>query len=526
MKKIACAYINVHDKAGLIELAGFLYKKGVEIIAAAPQCKALEKNGIKAVDAFEITRADSMLDGAVDGLHPAIMAGILADRADTAHIEQLKNAGARRIDLVITNPGPLEMEKEDGPLLPAAQKLVNFPAIDVATITLLRSAAKNYKNVAVLCSPDQYAEFMEEFSKHDGAPRPDFLRRLALRAFEFTAAYDMKIYNSLFRESSKESFLPDTLFLKYIKSSELRYGENPHQRACFFKEPDLYGVSMGEAILQKGAPLTYSQVFDLNMALEIVMEFDKSAVAVVKQGVALGVALDKDITKAYIKARDVETAQAVGAVVAFNGQVEKRTAKEITNTYNEAIIASRYTEGALEHLKTAKKAPNMRVLQIASKKWTKQAGTLHVRSMLGGVLVQENDDHLLPEGTHLKILSKRKPTRKQLADLILAWKVCKHVGSNAVVLAKDLQTIGTSANLINRIDSMKEALEKAGENALGCVMAFDTFIPFRNVIDEAARYGITAIIQPGGALRDDEIIMACDEHNISLGLTGMRHLKH
>ena len=237
-------------------------------------------------------------------------------------------------------------------------------------------------------------------------------------------------------------------------------------------------------------------------------------------------ALDKDITKAYMRARDVEAAQAAGAVVAFNGQVEKRTAKELTNTYSEAIIASRYTDGALDHLKTAKKSPNMRILQIASKKWTKQAGTLNVRSMLGGVLVQENDDHLLPEGTHLKILSKRKPTRKQLADLILAWKVCKHVGSNAVVLAKDLQTIGTSANLINRIDSMKEALEKAGENALGCVMAFDTFIPFRNVIDEAARYGITAIIQPGGALRDDEIIMACDEHNISLAMTGMRHLKH
>jgi len=307
---------------------------------------------------------------------------------------------------------------------------------------------------------------------------------------------------------------------------ELRYGENPHQRAAFFREPDLYGVSLAEAEMHKGGPIPYNMAYDLNLALEIVMEFDKPAVAVVKQGVPLGVALEKDLVKAYLKARDVEPASAVGAVVAFNGQVEKRAAKEITATYNEAIIASRYTEGALELLRSAKKAANMRVLQIVGKKWTKQAGTLNLRSVLGGVLVQENDDLLLPEGAHLKVLSKRKPTRKQLADLILAWKVVKHVGSNAVVLAKDLQTIGTGANQINRMDAMRIAFEKAGDESVGCVMAFDTFIPMRNIIDEASRYGITAIIQPGGALRDDEIGMACDEHNIALGLTGMRHFKH
>ena len=523
MKKITSAYINVQDKTGIVDLAAMLVKKGVEVFCPSATLKLLEKNGVTATDASTITGQEKTLDGAVDGLSQALFAGFLAERKDSAHTEQLKSMGARRLDLLIANPVPFEVQDDVHDL---ASKKNPLDTMDVSAISQMRAAAKNYKNVAVLCSPDQYSEFTEEFSKNDGSLKPDYMMKLALRVFELTAEYESTIYKYLSKLANKDEFLPETLFLSYKKAFDLKYGENPHQKAVFYKVPDLYGVSIAEAELHKGAALTYDLAYDLDLALEIVMEFDKPAVAVVKQGVPLGVALDKDLTRAYIRARDVEPASAVGAVVAFNGQLEKRGAKELTSTYNEAVIASRYTDGALDHLKSAKKSTNMRVLQIAGKKWTKQAGTLNVRSMLGGVIVQENDDLLLPEGTHLKVLSKRKPTRKQLADLILAWKVCKHVGSNSVVLAKDLQTIGTGANQINRMDAMQTALDKAGDNAVGCVMAFDTFIPFRNVVDEAARLGITCIIQPGGALRDDEIAMACDEHNIALGITQMRHTRH
>lgn len=521
MKKIATALISVHDKTNLVDLAAFLSKKGVEIIASTPTCKMLDKNGVKAQDLATVTGHGETLDGSIEAMHPIIFGGVMALRRESSHTEQLKNIGGQHIDLVIANPAPFDAVTETGGSIDDS-----VSAADVATLSLIRAAARNFRDVAVLTNPAQYAEFMDEFTKTEGKPSVDFCRKLAVRAFELSASYDMDIYNNMNKELRRDEFLPQTLFLKYSKAMELRYGENPHQRAAFFREPDLYGVSLAEAEMHKGGPIPYNMAYDLNLALEIVMEFDKPAVAVVKQGVPLGVALEKDLVKAYLKARDVEPASAVGAVVAFNGQVEKRAAKEITATYNEAIIASRYTEGALELLRSAKKAANMRVLQIVGKKWTKQAGTLNLRSVLGGVLVQENDDLLLPEGAHLKVLSKRKPTRKQLADLILAWKVVKHVGSNAVVLAKDLQTIGTGANQINRMDAMRIAFEKAGDESVGCVMAFDTFIPMRNIIDEASRYGITAIIQPGGALRDDEIGMACDEHNIALGLTGMRHFKH
>lgn len=522
MKKIALAFISVFDKTGVVEIASFLAKKGVEIVCTTATGKMLEKNGIKTKELSAITGQEHVADGEIEGLYPYVFNGIMS--AHTPH-ENSKTPATRPIDLVIINPVPFGQTKDD--IILPTEKVDPYSVLDVAGISLIRTAAKNFKDVAVLVNPSQYAEFMEEFAKGSGSINPDYARKLGVKAFELTTSYDIGIYRHMYNESNKESFLPETLFLTYKKSMDLRHGENPHQRASFYKEPDLYGVSIGEAMLHKGPPMTYNLMYDLNLALEIVMEFDKPAVAVVKQGVPLGVALDKDPCKAYMRARDVEPNNTMGAVVAFNGQIEKRAAKELSAAMNEAVIALRYTDGALEHLKnSAKKNQNVRILQITSKKWTKQAGTLNLRSMLGGVLVQENDDLLLPEGAHLKVMSKRKPTRKQLADLILAWKVCKHVGSSSVVLAKDLQTIGTAANQINRAEAMKIAFDKAGENSVGSVVAFDSFIPFRNVIDEASRYGITSIIQPGGAIRDDEITMACDEHNIALAMTGMRHYKH
>jgi phosphoribosylaminoimidazolecarboxamide formyltransferase/IMP cyclohydrolase len=307
---------------------------------------------------------------------------------------------------------------------------------------------------------------------------------------------------------------------------DLKYGENPHQKAAFYRQPEHSGISLGDLEQLHGPVLSYNNLNDINAALELALEFDREAAVVIKHGNPTGVALDKDLTKAYLGARDVDKVSAFGAVVAFTGQVDKKTAKELENTYTEVLVAPKYTDGALEMLKSSKKVTNMRILRINAKKWQKNRNELEICSVMGGVVVQEHDDQLVPEGGQIKVVSKRKPTRKQLADLVFAWKVCKYVRSNAVVIVKDGQTLGIGAGQMSRLDSLKIALEKAGEEAVGAVMASDAYFPFRNVVDEAAQYGVTAIIQPGGARRDDEIIMASDEHNVALCMTGMRHFKH
>lgn len=522
MGKVTRALISVFDKTGLVDLAAFLDKKGVEIIATSGTQKVLEKNGVKTIELASITGMPELMGGEIKTLHPSIFASLIANPRSSQEMDQLQNLGGRPINLLIVNPIPLQHTEATGKTKQARVDTV----IDIGGLSLVRAAARNIENIVILVNPEQYEPFIQCFTEHGGEIPADMRWSYALRAFEMVAEYDIKLFENIYRKTHKEEFLPDTLFLKYKKFMDLKYGENPHQRAAFFRELETNGITLCDIEQINGTKLSYNNLNDVNSALEIALEFDRNAAVIVKHGNPTGVALDKDPCRAYLKARDADKVAAFGAVVAFNCQVDKKSAKELENTYTEVLIAPKYTDGAIELLKASKKTANVRILRINGKKWAKGRPSLDIRSVMGGVMVQEKDDPLVQEDGQIKVVSKRKPTRKQLSDLVLAWKVCKYVRSNAIIVAKDGRTLGIGAGQMSRLDSMKIALEKAGEEAVGAVMASDAYFPFRNVVDEASQHGIAAIIQPGGARRDDEIIMACDEHNVALCLSGMRHFRH
>lgn len=514
--------ISVYDKTGIIELASFLAKKGIEIVTTSGTQKLLEKNGVKTVEMSAFTGMQELMGGEIKTLHPVVYASLIADPDEQASMDTLANIGGKPVQLLIVNPLPFEPGEQ--PVKGKHSKPVTL--IDVGSVSMISAAIRNCENIVILSNPGQYEKFMETFIAGDGKIPEATVKAYALEACETVTDYNIRLYEYLGKKFGKNEFPQDVLFYRFNKAMELKYGENPHQKAAFYKQPDYGGISLGDLEQLNGPMLSFNNLNDVNAALEIALEFDRETAVVVKHGNPTGVAMDKDLTKAYLKARDVDKASAFGAVVAFTGQVDKKAAKEIENTYTEVIVAPKYTDGALDMLKNSKKIANLRILRINAKKWQKNKDEREVKSVMGGVVVQQSDDQLVPEGGQIKVVSKRKPTRKQLADLVLAWKVCKYVRSNAVVIVKDGQTLGIGAGQMSRLDSLKIALEKAGEEAVGAVMASDAYFPFRNVVDEAAQYGITAIIQPGGARRDDEIIMASDEHNVALCLTGMRHFKH
>lgn len=527
MKKITRALISVHDKTGIIELATFLFKRGVEILANGASVKLLEKNGVKVSDVSKLTGFADLLDGKVKSLHPLIFAPVLVKRANAAHVDSLKTMDLEPVDLVIVNCPPppsfiIDLEKDAKP--------VEEPVdISVGRIALMRAAAVNHPEVAVLSDPAQYAEFMEEASKKELRVSDATCVELAIKAFEKTASYDIAIYKNMMRKFRGDVKYHETMFFKFSRVAELRYGENPHQKAAMYRNPEALGISLAGSEKLMGRDLSFNNVVDLDVAMRIVAEFDKMAAVMVKHGSPIGVAIGKDPMKTYVKARDTDQISAFGGVLAFNGTVEKKTADEIDKTFIEAVAAPRFTDGAMQTFAASKKNKFLRVVQVPMKKRPQAPGYLEtdidMRRISGGVLLQDTNDLLLPIGGALKLTTKRKPTRKQLADMVFAWKVCKHVRSNGVVLAKDLRTVGTGVGQMNRIDSMKMAIEKAGQRALGSVMASDAFIPYKDVIEEAARRGIVAIIHPGGSRNDDEITLAADEHNIALAVTGMRHFR-
>jgi phosphoribosylaminoimidazolecarboxamide formyltransferase / IMP cyclohydrolase len=522
MGKTNRALLSVFDKTGLVEFASFLDKKGVEIIATSGTQKLLEKNGVKTADLSSLTGMQELLGGEIKTLHPSVFASLIANPGISQEMDQLQNIGGKPINLLVVNPLPLEHQEPTG----KTKQSKNDTIIDIGGLALVKAAARNIGNVVILTSPDQYPIFIQAFLDGDGEIPVSLKQDFALQAFEMVAEYDIKLFENFYRKMHKDEFLPETLFLKYKKSLNLKYGENPHQRAAFFREPETSGVTLCDLVQLNGPQLSYNNLNDINAALEIAIEFDRTAAIIVKHGNPTGIAVDKDPCKAYLKARETDKVAAFGAVVAFNCQVDKKTAKELENTYTEVLLAPKYTDGAIDLLKASKKTANVRILQVNSKKWAKTAPSLDIRSVMGGVMVQEKDEPLVHDDGQIKVVSKRKPTRKQLSDLVLAWKVCKYVRSNAIVVVKDGQTLGIGAGQVSRLDSMKIALEKAGQEAVGAVMASDAYFPFRNVVDEASQYGITAIIQPGGARRDDDIVLACDEHNVALCLSGMRHFRH
>jgi len=511
--KIRTALISVSNKTGIIPFATELSKLGVELISTGGTAKFLRENGITTKEVSEITGFPEMLDGRVKTLHPKIQAGILAVRDRKEHLQQLAEQGIPQIDLVVVNLYPFDKLSQSG-----ARHDDLIENIDIGGVTLIRAAAKNYHYVGVVVDPLDYEKVINEI-KETGSLSNKTREKLAVKAFQHTAKYDVAI-SQYFEKKFSDELFPQFLFLTLEKGMELRYGENPHQRGAFYKRNEADETSVSKAKKLQGKELSYNNLLDADSALELLKEFEEPAVVIVKHNNPCGVAVGKSIKDAYIKARATDPEAAFGGVVALNRAVDGETASQITSILTDVVLAPSYSKEALE---TFSKRKNMRVLELGGFS-TKKQNRLEFRTIDGGALVQERNTTLLLGEP--KVVTKRKPTEKEMRALLFAWKVCKHVKSNAVVYAFEDRTVGIGAGQMKRSDSSKLGAMKAAEMLKGAVLASDAFFPFRDSIDVAAKAGVTAIIQPGGSRNDKEVIDACDEYGIAMVFTGVRHFKH
>ncbi|MCK4327158.1 MAG: bifunctional phosphoribosylaminoimidazolecarboxamide formyltransferase/IMP cyclohydrolase [Candidatus Diapherotrites archaeon] len=504
------ALLSVSDKTGITEFAKGLVAAGYEILSTGGTAKALRGAGIKVTDVSDYTGFPEIMGGRVKTLHPKVHGGLLAVRGNKEHERQMKENGIDAIGLVAVNLYPFEETVKKGGKL--GQVIEN---IDIGGPSMLRSAAKNYESVVVVCGPERYGQVLEEIKA--GGVKPETRKKLAVEAFAHTARYDTIISNYLGEEE-----LPETLNLTFDKIQKLRYGENPHQKAAFYREAFAAGATVSTAKQLHGKELSFNNIYDLNSALELVKEFGGTAVVILKHNNPCGVGIDRKQAEAYRKAMECDPVSAFGGIVAVNAKLELATAEEITKTFIECVIAPGYDKDALEHLKSKKK--NLRVLEVP--KFGKEPKAMTLKKVAGGVLLQGRDQELF---AGLKVATKRKPGKEEMKALEFAMKVCKHVKSNAIIYAMGDRTIGIGAGQMSRVDSAVVGAMKAknaGLDTRGSVLASDAFFPFRDAVDAAAKAGVTAIIQPGGSIRDEEVIGACDEHGIAMVFTGMRHFNH
>lgn len=520
--KVERALLSVSDKKGIVEFAKGLAELKIQLISTGGTAKLLKEAGLKITEVSELTGFPEMLGGRVKTLHPAIHGGILARRDDPSHQKELSEHRIAPIDLVVVNLYPFEttIAKEGCPLEGAIEQ------IDIGGPALIRSAAKNFEGVAVIIDPEDYPKVLEELQQESRLSRETRLR-LAEKAFAHTARYDALIASYLegVRRQGlgvRGETLPHLLNLPLEKVQELRYGENPHQRAAFYRAGG-WGLGTGNWTKQlQGKELSYNNLLDLDAAWRLCQEFEGPAAAIVKHGNPCGVAVEERLFEAYRRARATDPVSAYGGVVGLNHPLDKETAQEIAQAFVEAIVAPGYEEEALAVLKTRK---NLRLIEVRSQELGVRSQRWEVRRTMGGFLIQEPDTvDLIPE--KLKVVTKRAPTEEEMRALRFAWRVAKHVKSNAIVLAKGQATVGIGAGQMSRVDSVKLAIMKANLPTQGTVLASDGFFPFRDGVDVAAEAGITAIIQPGGSLRDGEVIRAADEHGMAMVFTGIRHFRH
>ena len=504
------ALISVSDKKGVVEFAKGLIDNNYEILSTGGTAKVLRDAGIAVTDVSDYTGFPEIMDGRVKTLHPKVHGGLLYVRGNSKHEEQMKENGIEPIDLVAVNLYPFEKTIAGDCTLEEA-----IENIDIGGPTMLRSAAKNYAGVVVICNPKDYGVVLDEIKS--GGVGAGTRKRLAIEVYTHTARYDTIISNYL-----KEERFPAILNLTYEKIEDMRYGENPHQKGAFYKEPFTSGASIATAKQLHGKKISFNNIYDLNGALEIVKEFDEQVVAIIKHANPCGVGTDKDQAEAYRKAKATDPTSAFGGIVALNQPMELGTAEEISKMFIECVVAPGYNEDALALLKEKK---NIRLLEIPELK--KEEKDFNLKKVVGGLLLQDRDQELF--GEELKVATKREPTDAEMAGLKFAMRVCKHVKSNTIVYALEDRTIGIGAGQMSRVDSAKIGIMKAQDAGLetkGTVLASDAFFPFRDAIDAAAKAGVTAIIQPGGSIRDEEVIGACDEHGIAMVFTGMRHFNH
>jgi len=521
LRKIQRALVSVGDKTGLVELAQTLVLRGVELVSTGGTRQTLVNAGLAVRDISELTGFPEILGGRVKTLHPAVHGGILAVRDDPEHVEALLTHDLQLIDLVVCNLYPFEAIVAHSASTPADI----IENIDIGGVTLLRAAAKNYRDVAILSSPDQYKSIIEELEKHDGSLTLTTREELAAAAFSRTASYDSAIAAYFLRDVS----FPKSLTLTFQRKGEqLRYGENPHQPAAFYAEPSAKHACVATAEVLHGKELSYNNILDLDSALNLVREFAEPAAAVIKHNNPCGAAESATLTEAFAHAYEGDPLSAFGGILAFNRNVDEATAMAITepNRFIECIIAPEFEPKAFEVLTTRPTwKKSVRLLRTGPLTNVGPAKSLDYRRIDGGLLVQARD-----RGADFfdkwKVVTKRQPTPEELDALWFAWRVCKHVKSNAIVLATGRQIVGVGAGQMSRVDSTGMAITKAGTRAKGAVLASDAFFPFRDNVDTAAAAGITAIVQPGGSVRDGESIAACDEHGIAMMTTEVRHFRH
>jgi len=510
LRRIRRALISVSDKAGIVDFARELARFDVEIISTGGTAKALRDAGLKVRDISEVTGFPEMMDGRVKTLHPRIHGGLLAMRDNEEHVAAMKQHEIQSIDLVVVNLYPFaETIAREGVTREEA-----IEQIDIGGPAMIRSGAKNARDVAVVVSSDEYSNIVNELNEHDGALSIRTRNRLAQKAFEHTAQYDIMVSSYLAGSSDP---LPDRLSWTMNKISDLRYGENPHQTAALYRTPASGGIA--NAAVLAGKEMSFNNYVDAEAAWQLVCDFEDTACAIIKHTNPAGVALGDDPAEAYQKALATDPVSAFGGIVAFNCTVDVAAAREATKIFTEVIIAPEYDPEALEVLRTKK---NLRVIRMDGQDKT---NGVEFKQIGGGVLVQTVDDHKL-DAEQLKVVTTRKPSDEEVRALLFAWTVCKHTKSNAIVYARAGQTVGVGAGQMSRVDSVKIGAMRAQLPVAGSVLASDAFFPFRDGIDEAAKHGITAVIQPGGSVRDDEVIGAANEHGLAMVFTGVRHFKH
>lgn len=506
------ALISVSNKEKIVDFAKGIAEFGYEIVSTGGTLKVLQEAGIPAISVDEVTGFPEMLDGRVKTLHPFIHGGLLGRRSNPDHVKQMEEHHIAPIDMVVVNLYPFKETLEKANV--TKEEIIEN--IDIGGPTMLRSAAKNFADVTVVVDPKDYDSVLAaiEENRLDVA----FREKLAAKVFRHTAHYDALIAQ-YFMEETKETF-PETYTVTYEKVQNLRYGENPHQQAAFYKDPVVSGMSIARAKQLHGKELSYNNIQDANAALEILAEYEEPAAVAVKHMNPCGIGVAETIEDAFQRAYNADPVSIFGGIVALNREVNQETAEKLSKIFLEIVIAPNFTEEALEIL-TQKK--NIRLLQLAFSKAEKES--LKLTAVNGGVLVQTKDQTItLPEDW--KVATDRKPSEQEIADLLFAWKAVKHVKSNAIVLAKDNMTVGIGAGQMNRVGSAKIAIEQAGDKANGAVMASDAFFPMPDTVEEAAKAGIKAIIQPGGSKRDQDSIDVCNKHGICMVYTGIRHFKH
>ncbi len=521
MLKIKRALISVSDKTGIVEFAGVLRSFNVEIISTGGTAKALKAAGIPVIEMSDYTGFPEMLDGRVKTLHPKIHGGLLSLRDNPDHMRQISEQGIGLIDMVVVNLYPFEetIKKEGVSLHEVIEN------IDIGGPSMLRSAAKNYRSVAVICDARFYHRVARELKSQDGCLSDAILEGLALEVFRRTSQYDSVIASYLtskLKGMDQEETLPKNLLLSLQLVSSLRYGENPHQKAGLYAWVPKTAASLVSLKQLHGKELSFNNYLDLNAAFEITRTFKDPAACIIKHTNPTGVAESSDLEKSYKAAWQTDPLSAFGGIIGLNRKVDKKTAQAILKSgFMECVLAPSYESSALEMLRTKK---NLRVLEVVFDAGSR-AGCLDVKSISGGLLVQEEDNKDFKKEA-LKVVTRKKPTKAQMESLLFAWEIAKHVKSNAIVLVKAHATVGIGMGQTSRVDSVYMAIRRAGKRSQGSCLASDAFFPKADNIALAKKAGVKAVMQPGGSIADDEIIRAADKAGIAMVFTGMRHFKH